>query len=84
MANTVEMLRLIRHAADLLDSCDPTLNAESVAANTHIADVRRDAARRAMAETVAMGTASTVLRMVAACIEDEPAAARSPEVSTDG
>lgn len=52
MADTAEMLRLMRHAADLLDACDPTTNVERVAAIT---------------------TAKTVLRMVAACMADEPA-----------
>ena len=73
MANTSAMLRLMRHAADLLDGCEPARNAEAVAANTHVDETRRAAAKRALAETAAISTASAILRMVAACMEDEPA-----------
>lgn len=53
MANTTEMLRLMRHAANLLDDCEPGHNLETA---------------------VAVSTASVVLRMVAAAMDDEPAA----------
>ncbi len=51
MANTTEMLRLMRHAANLLDDCEPGYNLETA---------------------VAVSTASVVLRMVAAAMDDEP------------
>ncbi len=51
MANTTEMLRLMRHAANLLDDCEPGYNLETA---------------------VAVSTASIVLRMVAAAMDDEP------------
>jgi hypothetical protein len=45
------MLRLMRHAASLLDDCEPGYNLETA---------------------VAVSTASVVLRMVAAAMDDEP------------
>lgn len=74
MANTAEMLRLMRHAANLLDACDPLRNAAEVdliAATTGASGKARDANRRAVAEVAAITTASTVLRMVAAAMDDE-------------
>lgn len=73
MANTAEMLRLMRHAADLLDACDPSENAEALARVSSVSSLKAEATRRATAEAVAIGMASAVLRMVAAAMDDEPA-----------
>jgi hypothetical protein len=78
MANTTEMLRLMRHAADLLDVCDPTTNADEVARLSSLTGVTQAALARAVAETVAMSVASTVLRMIAAAIGDEPTPPTQP------
>lgn len=59
MADTAEMRRLMTHAADLLDECEPTR----------------------IAEVAAITTASTVLRMVAACMADEPQPATTGEAT---
>lgn len=72
MANTRNMIRLMEHAANLLDACQPwddinIINRFETSTNT------RDLAReRAVAEIAAIATASTVLRMVAAAMDDEP------------
>jgi hypothetical protein len=71
MANTTEMLRLMRHAADLLDACDPGINGALVA--YHVGGTGgREGVERSTAEAVACGMASMVLRMVAAAMDDEP------------
>ena len=72
MANTTEILRLMRHTADLLDACDPTTNADIVAQLSSLPSAKYEANDRATAETVAISTASMVLRMVAAALDDEP------------
>jgi hypothetical protein len=71
MANTTEMRRLMCHAADLLDACDPGINGGLVQYHGGGA-MGREAVERAIAEAVAMGMASMVLRMVAAAMDDEP------------
>lgn len=72
MANTAEMLRLMRHAADLLDEQDPVLNANAVAYYSSARDEVQKATRRAHAQAVANGVAAATLRMVAAAMDDEP------------
>ncbi len=72
MANTTEMLRLMRHAADLLDACDPGANAAVISERVSDSTARREANRLAVQEAVAIGTASMVLRLVAAAMDDEP------------
>lgn len=72
MANTTEMIRIMRHAAALLDNCDPKANAIVIGSISTISDVKSAAMHRAAAEMVALGTASAVLRMVAAALDDEP------------
>lgn len=71
MADTAEMRRLMVHAADLLDACDPTENAEAAIQNSHSSEVRAVIVRQATEQAAAMGTASTVLRMVAAAMADD-------------
>jgi hypothetical protein len=66
------MLRLMRHAASLLEAVDPHLNATRIASLSVRDDVTKAAFERAAREAVAAGTASAMLRMVAACMEDEP------------
>ncbi len=78
MADTAEMARLMRHAADLLDACDPGVNAQTIADESSIADVRSEATGRAVREAVAIGTASMVLRMVAAAMGDDGGAEVEP------
>jgi hypothetical protein len=73
------MLRLMRHAADLLDACDPSHNAEVIANVSSVSSTKAEASQRATAEAVAIGTASAVLRMIAAAMDDEPPAAQQPE-----
>lgn len=72
MAADTEMRNLALHAADLLEACNPMRNAEAITVG---GDTARDARRRATAEVVAITTAETVLRMLAACmaVEAEPA-----------
>lgn len=72
MANTTEMLRLMRHAADLLGACDPTVNAAEAIRLATSGGNRTAINARANAESIAIGTASAVLRMVAAAMDDEP------------
>lgn len=69
MANTTEMLRLMRHAADLLDAQDPM---DVLPENFRQYSDAGDCLRTASAVAVAAGTASAVLRMVAAAMDDEP------------
>jgi hypothetical protein len=75
MANTTEMLRLMRHAADLLDACEPMDNAEVLGEQSSMRHVYTEAVGRAVAESAAIITASMILRMVAAAMDDEPATA---------
>lgn len=79
MANTTNMIRLMTHAADLLDNCDPMTNAKAVIIQSGRDEIRIGAMQRALAETAAIGTASAVLRMVAAAMDDEPAAPATSE-----
>lgn len=72
MANTTEMISLMRHAADLLAACEPMTNVNEI---DRMAAMRAPVSRayeRAAAELAAIATASTVLRMVAAAMDDEP------------
>ena len=69
MADTTEMRRLMTHAAGLLDDCEPMANATVI---HNLGD--REAMQRVLAEVAAMATASTVLRMVAAAMADDPTA----------
>ncbi len=69
MADTAEMRRLMTHAADLLDACDPMATIEDVPVHAG----RDEATHRAAAEVAAIATASTVLRMVAAAMVDDVA-----------
>ncbi len=71
MADTAEMIRLMRHAAELLDACDPGANAQAIADMSPIADQRSEATHRAVREAAAIGTASMVLRLVAAAMGDD-------------
>ncbi len=71
MANTTEMVRLMRHAADLLDACDPGANAAVISERVPDSTARCEAVERATAEAVAMGLAAMVLRMVAADLRAE-------------
>ncbi len=71
MADTAEMRRLMVHAADLLDACDLAENAEEAVQVAHSSEVRAVIVRQAAQTAVAMGTASTVLRMVAAAMADD-------------
>lgn len=85
MADATEMIRLMRHAADLLDTCKPMANAYEVDRLTASSDTRKDAYLRAAQQVAANGTASTVLRMVAAAMADEPERASvSSEAGTEG
>lgn len=72
MADTAGMLRLMRHAANLLDDCDPMAAAEQIEAITSGRGHYVEAAARAARDVAAIATATTVLRMVAACMADEP------------
>lgn len=83
MADSAEMIRLMRHTADLLDACDPKINAELLAAYVSPLDARY-VTRRALAESAAAGMASTVLRMVAACLVDNDNAPTPEPVTGDG
>jgi len=69
VADTTEMLRLMRHAADLLDAQNPL---DVLPENFRQYSDAGDCLRRATAAAVAAGVASTVLRMVAAAMTDQP------------
>lgn len=71
MADTTEMRRLMTHAADLLDACEPMANADEIRSLSSSFIRKGEAIDRAVAEVAAMVTASTVLRMVAAAMADE-------------
>lgn len=79
MANTTNMIRLMTHAADLLDACDPMTNTSKVVAQISHPDARIAAVKRATAEVAAIAHASAILRMVAAAMDDEP---ETPYVAT--
>jgi hypothetical protein len=67
------MVRLMRHSAALLDAQKPWVNAsEVIAYHSSSFERRYKASDRAAAEAAAMSFASAVLRLVAACMEDEP------------
>lgn len=82
MANSIEMLRLMRHAANLLDGCDPADVADIALRAGAGVDDRRFVLDTAVRQAAAIATASAILRMVAAAMDDEPPAG-APEV-TDG
>lgn len=71
MANTTEIIRLMRHAADLLRNSDPVGPlAKSMSSLTYSED--RVAAAKALKQTiVAMTYAEALLRMVAAAMDDD-------------
>lgn len=73
MASNHDMLRLIRAAADQLDTVDPTRNADAVIMCSPIDGEQLAALRRAAQEQIAIAQAVTVLRMVAAWLDDDPA-----------
>lgn len=82
MASTPEMLRIIRHAADQLDAQDPAVNGRLAIEDRYSAtpkDAKLRAWQRATGEQVAISYASAVLRMVAACMDDEPSPEPKPE-----
>lgn len=83
MADTTEMIRLIRHAADRLAQEDPTVNAREVRRVSLNGDTIEAAYRRALSETAAITEAIVVLRLVAACMADEPAIAQPAEPASE-
>ena len=68
MTHDHEMRRLILHAADLLDACDPMASANIVEDITSTRAKALEARDHATQEAVAIATAITVLRWVAACM----------------
>lgn len=70
MADTTEMLRLIRHAASRLAEEHPE---EIQVAPGMTLGAQTRSQRQLLSLTVAMRQAEIVLRMVAACMDDEPA-----------
>jgi hypothetical protein len=72
MANTADMLRLMRHAADLLDAADPTPTFKAELMKISYSDERATVAARLATVTAAMANAKAMLRMVAAAMDDEP------------
>lgn len=70
VANTVEMLRLMRHSADLLAANDPTGDYQTLISEVSVSDGFGVAARLA-ALRAAMATAESMLRMVAAAMDDD-------------
>lgn len=78
MANTVNMIRLMTHAADLLDACDPWADVHVIDQFAATPFTREGARDRAAAEIAAICTAATVLRMVAAAMDDEPTEETQP------
>lgn len=88
MADTSEMIRLIRHAADRLGTENGNvtnsferLMRELGGFSDHDARLRYTGHYRSL--VAAMVQAETVLRMVAACMDDEPAPAPGTEPLTD-
>lgn len=83
MADTTEMLRIIRHAADRLAEEDPTSTFSDRIGSMSYADDRAKAVKSLTSLRMAMGYAESVLRMVAACMdtEDAPAPAAVAEVA---
>lgn len=77
MANTTEMLRLMRHAANLLDGCEPSDIAE-IALQAAGADDRRFVIDTTTRQAAAIAMGSAVLRMIAAAIDDEPSLQSDP------
>jgi hypothetical protein len=68
MANTTEMLRIMRHAAERLEQ----ENAQDILPENYrqFSD-RSDCFERAVSADIAMAYAAVVLRMVAAAIDDD-------------
>jgi hypothetical protein len=70
VANTTEMLRIMRHAAQRLEEEDASaIIPQGAGAGTSWATEAREQARSA---DLAMTYAAVVLRMVAAAMDDEP------------
>lgn len=71
MASSEEMRRLVLHAAELLAMCEPMNNAREIDRISVSSDTRRASYTRAVNEVVAIATAVTTLRLVAACMAVE-------------
>jgi hypothetical protein len=70
MANTTELLRIMRHAADRLRQEDAGAMVED-AASSYSARIDK-ARKRATSASIAMAYAVAVLELVAAAMDDEP------------
>lgn len=77
MADTTEMIRLMRHAADLLKQADPTPDYADLHDRVGVNHAR--AAKRFAEVVSAMACAEVLLRTIAAAMEDEPIVERAAE-----
>lgn len=70
MANTREIVRLMRHVATLLDEQNPGANANHIQGTMADGALKAAAWNRAAGEAAAIGAASVLMRMVAATLEE--------------